>query len=115
MTRISIDLDASTAEKLEASLRAHNRTLEDWLRVEAEKAAQQAWDMAYENTSHRAILAALKRPDNYYETARDALYDRENQRAQAYEAARKKLLELIDTTEADMGACQWDRSAIYAS
>ncbi len=65
------------------------------------------------NASHRKILAALTAPDGYRETARDALHNRERDRAEIYAETRKKLLALIDNTLGDMGAQGWSRASLY--
>ena len=113
MTKITIELDDRLAERLAVVSRAHNLTVEQWLRTEAEKAARQEENFEFENASHRAILASLDRPEGYYESPRDETYDRERSRAEAYVESRKALLELIDNTEGDMGAQRWNRRALY--
>lgn len=112
MAKITIDLDDALVERLTAASRARNITVEELLRAEAEQAALSS-DLGIENTSHRAILSALHRPDGFYELPRDAIYDRERDRAEAYAAAREALLELIDTTEGDMGTQIWSRRRVY--
>jgi hypothetical protein len=65
------------------------------------------------NPSHREILSALKgRPDRNA-SSRDEAHDRAKARAETYAANRRKLLELIDQTQGDMGLQTWDRSRIY--
>jgi hypothetical protein len=112
MAKITIDLDDALVERLTAASRARNITVEELLRGEAEQAAISPGP-EIENTSHRAILSALRRPDGFYESPRDAIHDRERDRAEAYVAAREALLELIDTTEGDMGTQTWSRRRIY--
>jgi hypothetical protein len=113
MTKFTIDLDDRLADRLALVSRARNLTVEEWLRSEAENAARSEETFEIENTSHRAILAALERPEGYYDSPRDEIYDREHGRAEAYVDARKALLELIDKTEGDMGAQSWNRRALY--
>src|SRR5436305_235022 len=99
MTKITIDLDDSLAERLASVSRAHNLTVEEWLRAQAEQAAPPVADFPVENASHRAILASLERPEGYYDSPRDEIYDRERNRAQLYAETRAALLELIDSTQ----------------
>lgn len=112
MAKITIDLDDGLVERLTAASRARNLTVEELLRAEAEQAALSS-DVGIENSSHRTILSALNRPEGYYESPRDEIYDRERGRAEAYVKAREALLELIDSTEGDMGAQVWSRRRVY--
>jgi len=112
MAKITIDLDDGLVERLAAASRARKITVEELLRAEAENAARSS-DVEIENPSHRTILESLHRPDGYYDSPRDELYDRERDRAEAYVAARQALLELIDNTEGDMGAQAWSRRRLY--
>ena len=102
MAKIAIELDDGLVERLAVASRARNITVEELLRAEAESATR-ASEVEIDNSSHRAILSALLRPEGYYESPRDEIYDRERDRAEAYVASRKALLELIDNTEGDRG------------
>ena len=113
MTKITIDLDDGLLERLAVASRARNMSVEQWLRAQAEQAASAADEFEIENASHRAILASLDRPDGYYDSPRDEIYDRERGRAEIYADCRRKLLELIDATQGDMGAQTWNRTALY--
>ena len=113
MTKIIIDLDDGLAERLATVSRAHNLTVEEWLQAQAQQAAPPDADFSIENSSHRAILASLDRPEGYYESPRDELHDRERDRAELYRERRAALLELIDNTEGDMGAQVWNRGKLY--
>ena len=113
MTKITIDLDDSLADRLLAVSRAQNLTVEEWLRAEAEHAARPPETSEFKNFSHRAIPAPLDRPDDYYVSAREEMHDRELGRAEAYASARKALLELVDNTQGDMGAQTWSRGRLY--
>lgn len=111
MAKITIDLDDGLMERLAVASRARNLTVEEWLRARAEQAARDPAEI--ENASHRAILAALNRPDDYYESPRDEMHDRERDRAEHYASMRASLLELIDNTQGDMGTQRWNRRALY--
>jgi hypothetical protein len=111
MAKITIDLDDSLMERLAVASRAHNLTVEEWLRAQAEQAARHS--AGIENTSHRAILSALDRPVDYYESPRDEMHDRERDRAELYASTRAALLALIDNTQGDMGTQRWSRRALY--
>ncbi|HXT05492.1 MAG TPA: hypothetical protein VN715_00970 [Roseiarcus sp.] len=113
MPKITIDLDDRLAERLATVSCARNLTVEEWLRVQAEQAAPPEADFPIENSSHRAVLASLDRPEGYYESPCDEIHDRELARAEAYIAAREVLLELIDNTQGDMGAQVWNRGKLY--
>jgi hypothetical protein len=112
VAKITIDLDDGLVERLTAASRARNITIEELLRAEAQHVALSS-DLEIENSSHRAILSALDRPEGFYATPREALYDRERDRAEAYVTARQALLELIDNTEGDMGEQAWSRRCVY--
>lgn len=114
MKTISIELDDRVADGLATFVRAHGMTVEEWLRAEAERVAQPLPNDDVPNGSHRTILAALDRPEGYYGSSREEWHDRERDRAQAYAAARKDLLDLIENTQADMGVQKWNRSSLYA-
>lgn len=112
MTKITIDLDDGLAERLAVASRARNITVEELLLTQAENAVR-ASEVEIENPSHRSILASLHRPEGYYDSPRDEIYDRERDRAEAYVAARQELLELIDNTDGDMGVLTWSRGRVY--
>lgn len=107
MAKITIDLDDGLMERLAVASRAQNLRVEEWLRTQAEQAAHVPAEI--DNAPHRAILAALDRPDNYYESPRDETYDRERGCAEHYETTRAALLDLIDKTQGDMGMQRWNR------
>jgi hypothetical protein len=79
---------------------------------EAENLARLA-TIEIHNPSHREILSALKVSADSPTSARDEAHDRAKARAETYAANRRKLLELIDQTQGDMGRQPWDRSRIY--
>ena len=113
MTKFTIDLDDNLAERLAEVSRARNLTVEEWLRAQAEMSAPPVQDLAIENFSHRAILASLDRPHDSYESRRDEIHDRERARAELYVQHRAALLELIDSSQGDMGAQSWNRGKLY--
>ena len=113
MAKITIDLEDALMERLVVASSARRLTVEEWLRAAAEQAAPAFGELEIENASHRAMLAALDRPEGFYDSPREELHDRERDRAEAYVSARDALLDLIDTTQGDMGARVWSRSALY--
>ena len=68
---------------------------------------------AIANPSHLGKLAAAARPDSDYELPREAPYDRERAQAEAYLAARRNLMKLIDDPEGDLGPEGWNRARLY--
>lgn len=112
MAKVTVELDDQTMARLTHASRATHVSVEDILRRQAEEVARLS-PLEIPNASHRKILAALTAPDGYRETARDALHNRERDRAEIYAETRKKLLALIDNTLGDMGAQGWSRASLY--
>jgi hypothetical protein len=112
MVKVTVELDDKTAERLAEASRAAQVSIEEILRRQAEGAVQFSLS-EFSNHAHCKVLAALLRPEGYYETARDQLYDRERDRAEMYMQTRKKLLSLIDETAGDMGSQTWSRASLY--
>lgn len=115
MAKVTVELDDKTMERLAQASRVTHVSVEDILRRQAEEVVRySALDIP--NASHRKILGALSEPDDPRETPRDALHNRERDRAEIYAETRKKLLALIDNTAGDMGAQGWSRaSQLYGS
>jgi len=112
MAKVTVELDDQIMERLTQASRATHVSVEDILRRQAEEVARFS-ALEIPNASHCKIVAALARPEGYYETARDALHDRERDRAELYVETRNKLFALIDNTMGDMGAQGWSRAGLY--
>jgi hypothetical protein len=131
MRRISFEIDEDVLALVERYARAANtsieRILKDHLTTIAKqndierqrRVPEEAEDIArlapieIHNPSHREILSALKCSPDRHASARDEAHDRAKARAETYAANRRKLLELIDRTQGDLGRQTWDRSRIY--
>ena len=112
MTRVTLELDEETLGRVETVARARQTSVEDLLRRQAEDIARLA-PIEINNPSHREILSALERGPAYYSSPREEVHDRETARAEAYAASRRRLLELIDRTDGDLGLQAWDRRRLY--
>ena len=112
MAKVTIDLDDEMLARLAEFSRARNVTVEDLILTQAKSVADMRYD-AIPNASHRTIVAALDRPEDYYESKRDRDYDRELGRAESYVHNRRRLLALIDATEGDLGVQSWRRASLY--
>jgi hypothetical protein len=112
MTRITVELDEATLARMEMVARARQMSIADLLRLQAKDIARLA-PVEIHNPSHRKILSALGRDLTDYPSAREEAHDREKARAEAYVVSRRRLLDLIDRTEGDMGSQAWDRRRIY--
>jgi Ribbon-helix-helix protein, copG family len=112
MTRVTLELDEETLARVESIARARQTSVEDLLRRQAEDIARLA-PIQIHNPSHRKILSALKRGPDDYSSPRKEAHDREKARAEAYAASRRRLLELIDRTDGDLGLQAWDRRRLY--
>jgi hypothetical protein len=110
MAKVILELDDEILARLAEISSARNVSVEDLIRAQAESFAG-AQDIP--NPSHRNLMAALDRPDEYYGSARERTHDRELARAEAYAQNRQRLLALIDATDGDLGAQTWHRASLY--
>ena len=110
--RVTLDLDETTLARVETIASAKHISVQELLRRQAEDIARHA-PIETHNPSHRKILSALERTPDHCATAREEDYDRAKARAEVYSANRRKLLELIDRSEGDLGTQAWDRRRIY--
>jgi len=112
MTRVAIEIDEEVLARVERLARARHTSVEDLLRKQTEDLVRLA-PIEIHNPSHRKILASLERPADYYSSPRDEIYDRDKARAEGYLANRRRLIDLIDRTEGDMGLQSWNRARLY--
>ena len=112
MTKITLEFDDQTLDRVASVAQGRHVSVEALIKARAEDIAR-LMPITIENSSHRKIVIAADRPLESYESKRDEIYDREGARADAYVEMRKKLLELIDETDGDMGAQGWDRRRAY--
>jgi hypothetical protein len=112
MTRVTLELDDETLARIESVARARRTSVADLLRRQAEEIARLA-PIKLHNPSHRKVLSALERDANYYSSPREEGHDREKARAEIYAENRRRLLELVDRTEGDMGEQPWDRRRVH--
>ena len=111
MTKIVLELDDRTLDRVATVARARSATVESII-VERVADMTSLAPVEIENPSHRAILAILEGP-SAGSNARDELHDREHARAEVYVENRRKLLALIDATEGDMGEQVFERARLY--
>jgi hypothetical protein len=109
MTQVTLELDDETLARVADVARARRMSVEDFLRKHAEDVARLG-PIAIDNPSHRTILAALDRPAG---TSREEAHDRERQRAQGYVDHRRRLLDLIDGTQGDLGEQAIERQRLH--
>ena len=112
MTKVTLDFDDQTLDRVASVANARHISVEDLLKARAKDIARLA-PIEIINPSHQAIVAAAARPTGYYESRREEIYDRENARAELYVESKRRLLDLIDETDGDMGAQGWDRRRAY--
>jgi hypothetical protein len=112
MTKVTLEIDEGTLARVASVARARHLSVEGLLKERAEDLVRLA-PVEIDNPAHRKILSVLERPADYYETAREALNDRDLARAEHYADNRKRLLELVDETQGDMGAQRWDRGQLH--
>jgi hypothetical protein len=111
MAKVILELDEKILARLDEISSARNVSVEDLIRAQAESFAGAHDDIP--NPSHRNLMAALDRPDEYYGSARERTHDRGLARAEAYAQNRERMLALIDATDGDLGAQTWHRASLY--
>jgi hypothetical protein len=111
VTRIAIELDDATLSEIERIARAKHTSVEAVARETLAGLARQTAP-AVPGASHTKMMETLSRP-RPGETWRELTHDRELTRAETYAENRARLLELIDTTQGDMGSQGWNRRRLY--
>lgn len=112
MTRVAIEIDEEVLARVERLARARQTSVEELLRKQTEELVRLA-PIEIHNPSHRKILEALQRSADDSSSPRDEIYDRDKARAEGYLANRRRLLDLIDHTQGDMGVQPWNRARLY--
>lgn len=112
MTKLTLDFDDQILSRVASVAEARHVSVETLIKERAEDIARLA-PIEIHNPSHKAFVAAALRASNYYASPREKIYDRENARAELYVQNKQRLVELIDTTEGDMGSQGWDRRRAY--
>ncbi len=109
MTKVILDLDETTLDRVASVARARQTSIEDLLQQHARDLVALA-PVEIHNPGHRAIMAVLDEPP---EEGRAALHDRRRGRAGTYADNRRRLLALIDATTGDLGSDAWSRTRSY--
>lgn len=112
MTTVTLEIDDQTLARVEAVARARKTSVENLLKARAEEIARLA-PLDVFNPGHREILAPLNTRSGDEVSERERSHDRDLARAETYAANRARLLELIDSTEGDLGGRGWDRERVY--
>lgn len=116
MGKAMLELDTDMLALLEEAAQAQSLSVPEYLGrlVEVTSANQPSSGISYHQKMVQIAQEGQKKYSNTTSTFnREETYDRDYARALVYLENRKRLLERIEATQADMGTQGWNREALY--